>query len=107
MSLPAFIPCPERTVKLKVLVGRLQILLDVRVSLASATRMMRGLKAAAITLFIAIEVTTLAVIVRPLAVPQLAPPALTQIIEIHRAGVVKHCFGFVHLIVIFRVGDND
>jgi hypothetical protein len=69
MSLPAFIPCPERTVKLDVLVGCLQILFNVRVSFASASRMMRGLKAAAITLFVAIEVAAVAMIMFPLAVP--------------------------------------
>src|SRR5689334_24827282 len=92
MSLPAFIPCPERAIKLGVIMGHLQIRLDVRVSLASATRMMRGLKAAAVILFIAIEVAAFAVIVCALAVSQLAPPPLAQLVEIHRPGVVEHVF---------------
>ena len=69
MSLTAFITCPERAVKVDILVDRLQVLFDVRVCLASAARMMRGLKAAAITLFIAIEVASLPVIMFTLAIP--------------------------------------
>ena len=68
MSRPAFIPFPERTVKLDILVRRPQVLLNVRVSLASAPRMMRGQETAAITLLVAIEVAVLALIMRALAV---------------------------------------
>src|SRR5689334_4904211 len=106
MSLPAFIPCPERTVKLSVFVRRPQILLDVRVSFAASRRVQRSLEAAAIILLVVVEVAPVAVIVRAFTVAQLAPPLFAQLVEVHGAGPGEHFVRLVHLVFVFGVRND-